>query len=131
MGILKKANHAFLRLFVFLQMALWGFGGMASECFGANKLSSMANNLANDAAAFSKTVLWGAMVVGVGLILMGAIKLTKREGEGGLGKALIFIVAGVLAVGIPALVTMTGSSQFDSDNIGNGAVGGVSNTTRQ
>ena len=129
MGILKKTNHAFLRLFVFLQMALWSLGGMASDA-GAAKLSNMADNLTNDAKAFSKTVLWGAMVVGIGLILMGAIKLTKREGEGGLGKALIFIVAGVLAVGIPALITMTGDSLFDNNAIGTGGVGGVSNTIR-
>lgn len=129
-GILLKGRHAFLKLFVMFQVFMWSLLGEMSECSAANKLSVAANNLTDDMKAFTSTVLWAAMVVGIGLIIMGAVKLTKREGEGGLGKALMFIIAGVLAVGIPALIKLAGGSLLDSNEAGQGAVGGVSGAER-
>lgn len=124
-------KNGFLKLYVICQMALFNLFAMIGESNAAGeKLSKAAENLTADMKAFSTTVLWGAMVVGIGLIIIGAVKLTKREGEGGLGKALIFVIAGIVAVGIPALIQMAGQSMFESGNIGGDSVGGVTSVKR-
>lgn len=122
-------RNKFLSLFVFVQVGLLCLFG--NEALAANKtLSQAGDQLTKDMTSFSKAVLWGAMVVGLGLLATGAVKLTKREGEGGIGPALKFLIAGIICVGIPAFVAITGGSLFDADDIGSGGVGGVGSTQR-
>lgn len=54
-------------------------------------------------------VLLAAALLGVIFLVLGIIKLTKRQGEpeGGPAKALIFIIAGALLTGIPTLLLLT------------------------
>ena len=126
---MKSIYNKFLSLFVFVQVGLLCL--FDDEALAATKtLSKAGEQLTTDMQTFSRAVLWGAMVVGIGLIITGGVKLTKREGEGGIGPAMKFLIAGVICVGIPAFVAITGGSLLDDDNIGAGGVGGVGDTQR-
>lgn len=127
---MERIRNRLLMLFVVFQTFAYTLLMDAAQVWsadgGGKTLSTMATNLNTDLNNFTSTILWAGMVIGIGLIITGAVKLTKREGEGGVGKAVIFIAAGVLAVGVPALIQLTSGSLLGDSDAASGDVGGVS-----
>lgn len=103
-------------------MAMALMDGAREALAASTNIGGAAEGLANQMAQIKTLAMMVSLVLGIILVIMGIIKLTKRSGgeDGGIAKGLIFIIAGVLMVGIPALVMM-GNASIGFDDAGSGA----------
>ncbi len=103
----SKINAFFVAMTTMVVLSIDAGMAHAAETLGAR-----AKSITGEVDSFKELALGLSILVGVILVAVGIIKLVKdsRGGEGGVGTALIWIIAGVLMAGIPILLAITGQS---------------------
>ena len=89
----------------------------AGLAYAASSWGTRATAVTSEVKSFKELGLAASVFIGIVLLIVGIMKLVKdsRQGDGGIGAAIIWIIAGVLMVAIPLLLSTTGQTIFGSD----------------
>lgn len=116
-NLCRKIGDLNFRVTFAIFMALSAFQAWIFDSnANAANIGATADKVTKQLDQVKALILGSTIIIGIILIALGIIKLTKRQQEdGGVAKAIIFLVAGTLMVAIGSVVSITSSSIFETE----------------
>ena len=106
---------------------LFAIAAMPMHAMAASQtLGGRMQDVNKELQSFMSMALYGGILIGVVFVIIGIMKMVKgdRGGEGGIGKAIIYLVAGALLIAIPTVLELTSGSLTGGQEMWKGNVDG-------
>lgn len=97
---------------------------LSASSYAANSLGGRMEDVNKELQSFMSMALYGGILIGVVFVIIGIMKMVKgdRGGEGGISKAIIYLVAGALLIAVPTVLELTSGSLTGSEKAWQGQI---------